>query len=96
MDVVSGMCESCVAPILILIISMFYKKDEQVCLSTTRSRATWLTVNLLPGNAGILVLRHGVYLATGTMGCILTCSPQNGKAWLYPDRIQVKTDSSQA
>lgn len=25
-----GMCESCVAPILILIISMFYRKDEQV------------------------------------------------------------------
>ncbi|TFK32256.1 MFS general substrate transporter [Crucibulum laeve] len=25
-----GMCESCVAPILILIISMFYKKNEQV------------------------------------------------------------------
>jgi len=25
----SGMCESCVAPILILIISMFYKKNEQ-------------------------------------------------------------------
>ncbi|KIJ70204.1 hypothetical protein HYDPIDRAFT_79103 [Hydnomerulius pinastri MD-312] len=24
-----GMCESCVAPILILVISMFYKKDEQ-------------------------------------------------------------------
>lgn len=24
-----GMCECCVAPILILIISMFYKKDEQ-------------------------------------------------------------------
>lgn len=24
------MCESCVAPILILIITMFYKKDEQV------------------------------------------------------------------
>jgi MFS transporter, ACS family, allantoate permease len=24
-----GMCESCVAPILILIISMFYKKNEQ-------------------------------------------------------------------
>ncbi len=23
------MCEACVAPILILIISMFYKKDEQ-------------------------------------------------------------------
>lgn len=28
----SGMCESCVAPILILIISMFYKKDEQVSI----------------------------------------------------------------
>lgn len=28
--IVSGMCESCVAPCLILIISMFYKKDEQV------------------------------------------------------------------
>ena len=26
------MCECCVAPILILIISMFYKKDEQVSL----------------------------------------------------------------
>ncbi len=26
-----GMLESCVAPILILIISMFYKKNEQVC-----------------------------------------------------------------
>ncbi|KAH0840047.1 MFS general substrate transporter [Lanmaoa asiatica] len=25
-----GMCESCVAPILILVISMFYKKNEQV------------------------------------------------------------------
>ena len=25
-----GMCESCVAPILIILISMFYKKDEQV------------------------------------------------------------------
>jgi ACS family allantoate permease-like MFS transporter len=28
-----GMCESCVAPILILIISMFYKKNEQVCFT---------------------------------------------------------------
>ena len=26
----TGMCESCVAPILILLISMFYKKSEQV------------------------------------------------------------------
>ena len=27
----TGALESCVAPILILLISMFYKKDEQVC-----------------------------------------------------------------
>ncbi|KAK7056451.1 hypothetical protein VNI00_003006 [Paramarasmius palmivorus] len=27
-----GMCESCVAPILILIISMFYKKNEQASI----------------------------------------------------------------
>lgn len=26
----AGMCESCVAPILISIITMFYRKDEQV------------------------------------------------------------------
>ncbi|KAH9947275.1 MFS general substrate transporter [Amylocystis lapponica] len=33
-----GMCESCVAPILILIISMFYKKDEQA------ARISWFYV----------------------------------------------------
>ncbi|KAJ8590317.1 MFS general substrate transporter [Rhizopogon salebrosus TDB-379] len=33
-----GMCESCVAPCLILIISMFYKKDEQA------SRIAWFYV----------------------------------------------------
>ncbi|KAH9853800.1 MFS general substrate transporter [Lenzites betulinus] len=33
-----GMCESCVAPILILIISMFYKKDEQ------GTRVSWFYV----------------------------------------------------
>ncbi|KAJ3894591.1 MFS general substrate transporter [Lentinula edodes] len=33
-----GMCESCVAPTLILIISMFYKKDEQA------SRISWFYV----------------------------------------------------
>ena len=30
MRLILGMLESCVAPILILIISMFYKKNEQV------------------------------------------------------------------
>ena len=30
-----GMCESCVAPILIHIITMFYKKDEQVWVSAS-------------------------------------------------------------
>ncbi|KAI0269278.1 MFS general substrate transporter [Gloeopeniophorella convolvens] len=33
-----GMCESCVAPILILIISMFYKKEEQA------TRISWFYV----------------------------------------------------
>ncbi|TBU40457.1 MFS general substrate transporter [Dichomitus squalens] len=33
-----GMCESCVAPILILLISMFYKKDEQA------TRISWFYV----------------------------------------------------
>ena len=33
-----GMCECCVAPILILIISMFYKKSEQA------SRISWFYV----------------------------------------------------
>ncbi|KAF8809386.1 MFS general substrate transporter [Phlegmacium glaucopus] len=33
-----GMCESCVAPILILLISMFYKKEEQA------SRISWFYV----------------------------------------------------
>ncbi|KAK7695716.1 hypothetical protein QCA50_000352 [Cerrena zonata] len=36
--VLLGMCESCVAPILILIISMFYKKDEQA------TRISWFYV----------------------------------------------------
>jgi MFS transporter, ACS family, allantoate permease len=36
--VLLGMCESCVAPTLILIISMFYKKDEQA------SRISWFYV----------------------------------------------------
>ncbi|OCH93600.1 MFS general substrate transporter [Obba rivulosa] len=35
-----GMCESCVAPILILIISMFYKKDEQA------TRVSWFYVTV--------------------------------------------------
>lgn len=34
-----GMCECCVAPILILIISMFYKKNEQA------TRISWFYVN---------------------------------------------------
>ncbi|KAI0637783.1 MFS general substrate transporter [Trametes polyzona] len=38
-----GMCESCVAPILILIISMFYKKDEQ------GTRVSWFYVMIFGG-----------------------------------------------
>jgi MFS transporter, ACS family, allantoate permease len=34
----AGMCESCVAPLLILLISMFYRKNEQA------SRISWFYV----------------------------------------------------
>ncbi|KAJ3490314.1 hypothetical protein NLI96_g1551 [Meripilus lineatus] len=58
-----GMCESCVAPILILIISMFYKKDEQgqrvswfyVMTSTVERIAPYKIIYLLLGGLAILV-----------------------------------------
>jgi ACS family allantoate permease-like MFS transporter len=37
-DIPAGMCESCVAPLLILLISMFYRKDEQA------TRISWFYV----------------------------------------------------
>lgn len=57
----AGMCESCVAPILILIISMFYKKDEQVrlCLGQPVTRL----IQVL-GNTHIVVLCDGKLLTT--------------------------------
>ncbi|KAJ7095307.1 MFS general substrate transporter [Mycena belliarum] len=55
-----GMCESCVAPILILIISMFYKKNEQA------SRISWFYVmNGLTQIFGGFVA-YGVSFYTGT------------------------------
>jgi len=44
-----GMCESCVAPSLILIISMFYKKNEQVRkthLSATKHELNSIDISL--------------------------------------------------
>ncbi|KAK7056432.1 hypothetical protein VNI00_002987 [Paramarasmius palmivorus] len=51
-----GMCESCVAPILILIISMFYKKNEQVIDPETPEV---LVIDLSGlGQTSIMVLCH--------------------------------------
>ena len=55
----SGMCESCVAPILILIISMFYKKDEQV--SAASISPPLLFTYLYLGESYIMVLCHGEF-----------------------------------
>lgn len=55
-----GMLESCVAPILILIISMFYKKEEQVCLCSI----SWLVDVVFTfwhvGKENIVVLCDGL------------------------------------
>lgn len=43
---IKGMCESCVAPSLILVISMFYKKNEQASSHGLRSRLGDLLTSL--------------------------------------------------
>ena len=57
-DSMTGMCESCVAPILIVIISMFYKKDEQVKTSTS-SQLMMVLISVDQGHTDILVLCDG-------------------------------------
>ncbi|KAI0028693.1 MFS general substrate transporter [Vararia minispora EC-137] len=56
-----GMMESCVAPILILIISMFYKKDEQA------SRISWFYV--MNGFTSIFggFVAYGISFSTGSL-----------------------------
>jgi hypothetical protein len=49
------MLESCVAPILILLIGMFYQKREQVCPFVTTMH---YPLSLWKGSSDILVLRH--------------------------------------
>lgn len=51
------MLESCVAPILILIITMFYTKNEQVRSFPVEllSHLTWFV-----GSANFVVLSHGI------------------------------------
>lgn len=56
----TGMLESCVGPSLILIISMFYKKNEQVRPVTFLYYSKPLSPST--GYAHILVLFHGLYL----------------------------------
>ena len=52
-----GMCECCVAPILILLISMFYKKDEQVSTSILMKSKGLRSYS---GSTGIMVLCYGM------------------------------------
>lgn len=52
------MCESCVSPILVLIVSMFYKRNEQVRLNILLHRRDAPTSI---GEAHILVLLNGTY-----------------------------------
>ena len=52
------MCESCVAPILILIISMFYKKSEQVSGKKVHFLNNANVIRNI-GQPNFLVLRNG-------------------------------------
>lgn len=56
-----GMCESCAAPLLILVISMFYKKNEQ------GSRVSWFFVTL--GLAQIFggLIAYGISFSNGSV-----------------------------
>ena len=53
-----GMCESCVTPILILIVSMFYKKSEQVSGEKVHYINNANVIRNI-GQPNFLVLRNG-------------------------------------
>ncbi len=55
-----GMLESCVSPALVLIISMFYKKNEQVS-GLRWARLTFPKLKYLSGSENILVLFHSAF-----------------------------------
>ncbi|KIJ56803.1 hypothetical protein M422DRAFT_238402 [Sphaerobolus stellatus SS14] len=55
-----GMCESCVAPILIFIISVFYKKDEQASIYVSRRISWFYVMNELTQACGGFVA-YGVF-----------------------------------
>ena len=57
LDTLVGMLESCVAPLLILIISMFYKKNEQVSFAIG---VTYSFLIFIPVQTNIVVLCDGV------------------------------------
>jgi hypothetical protein len=71
----TGMCESCVAPILILIISMFYKKNEQVIDSNTS--ADFSNTDYI-GHTDLMVLCHGMRNVRVFRGMSKLTQPQNG------------------
>lgn len=59
-----GMCEACVAPILILIITMFYKKDEQA------RRISWFyvmasVVRTTPNVVDSNIVQNGITMIFG-------------------------------
>lgn len=56
----TGMCESCVAPTLIQIISMFYKKDEQVYVFIVLIKSDKPTHTQTIGIPNLLVLCNGM------------------------------------
>lgn len=61
-ELIAGMFESCVAPLLILVISMFYKKDEQVG-GFPSHRTKWQLhthTHVLVGFPYLMVLRDGM------------------------------------
>ncbi|KAK0468298.1 MFS general substrate transporter [Desarmillaria tabescens] len=75
--IILGMCESCVAPILILVISMFYKKDEQA------TRISWFYFmgvsfydgHLLAPYKIIYILLGGLAIIVGL--CVLIWLPDS-------------------
>ncbi|KAK7061654.1 MFS general substrate transporter [Favolaschia claudopus] len=72
-----GMCESCVAPILILIISMFYKKNEQVMRSLRLhvNGISFYTGNRLAPYKIIYILLGGLAIVVGI--CVLIWMPDS-------------------
>ncbi|KAG2118826.1 MFS general substrate transporter [Suillus discolor] len=84
-----GMCESCVAPCLILIISMFYKKDEQALFGGFVAYGiSFYAGNALPPYKIIYILLGGLAVVIGIIVLIwLPDSPVNASMLTKEERI---------